>query len=56
MQNNLIEENKLLNNKDSKDGENKKIKWDCYSEVFKSFNSIQWEENKIQNLNPHKQL
>lgn len=42
MQNNLIEENKLLNNKYSKDGENKKIKWDCYSEVFELFNSIQW--------------
>lgn len=53
MQNNLIEENKLLNNKD---GENKEIKWDCYSDVFKLFNSIQWEDNKIQNLNPHKQL
>lgn len=53
MQNNLIEENKLLNNKD---GENKEIKWGCYSEVFKLFNSIQWEDNKIQNLNPHKQL
>lgn len=55
MQNNLIEENKLLNNKD---GENKEINGTAILKFLNQFhfNSIQWEENKIQNLNPHKQL
>lgn len=46
MQNNLIEENKLLNNKD---GENKEINGTAILKFLNQFhfNSIQWEENKI---------